>query len=518
MNLTLSNDDSLPLLIENISGASILLSDAYISSHYANRSTQPNVFFREPTKESMLDQFENKSLDELMTEFRDAVLDSNPFPLRPSFPSVYSSSSMFAVQPHCTSPTANGSRNGVIGDSSSNGDNMNGEYMGDSDRLAVFGRIHDALSPKRNRTGPKNLLELLRRAPFQCPVTNRDFSNFFEHCSDDDLGAVVGNMKVFETSPSIRSGQHKQGFLMEILPMMTSSVTHCFIVLEGSGFADTASERATVFGLTNIPEMKARSKHLLKTMKKKKISVGHVLGFDALDTPIENMASSSSGSSSSNDDESEQFRTAARTAHGDISACARVRVFPPGAKVFTQVLQGHCSLVRTVKSKGSTLIEIDAHDHDHDGTATASLLPGDFIGDITTTTTDNKNITSRELVQNRFGKHRHALVCKTRVELAALSDRRYSYLHMSDEALLQRHCEEERWTSEKKKLIRQQISSSLLPPPTSPSHGNPLSPSAFVHLLSHPAPSSQHHSPTDKRRRSSKFSSPRESKLKETYR
>ena len=107
-----------------------------------------------------LDQFENKSLDELMTEFRDAVLDSNPFPLRPSFPSVYSSSSMFAVQPHCTSPTANGSRNGVIGDSSSNGDNMNGECMDDSDRLAVFGRIHDALSPKRNRTGPKNLLVL----------------------------------------------------------------------------------------------------------------------------------------------------------------------------------------------------------------------------------------------------------------------------------------------------------------------------------------------------------------------
>ena len=48
-------------------------------------------------------------------------------------------------------------------------------------------------------------------------------------------------------------------------------------------------------------------------------------------------SSSSGGSSnSSNDDESERFRTAARTAHGDISDCARVRVFPPGAKVFTQ--------------------------------------------------------------------------------------------------------------------------------------------------------------------------------------
>ena len=41
---------------------------------------------------------------------------------------------------------------------------------------------------------------LLRDAPFRCPVTNRDFSNLFEHCSVDDLGAVIDNMKVFETS------------------------------------------------------------------------------------------------------------------------------------------------------------------------------------------------------------------------------------------------------------------------------------------------------------------------------
>ena len=49
-----------------------------------------------------------------------------------------------------------------------------------------------------------------------------------------------------------------------------------------------------MFGLTNIPEMKARSKHLLKTMKKKKISVGHVLGFDALDSDICSAAAPSS--------------------------------------------------------------------------------------------------------------------------------------------------------------------------------------------------------------------------------
>ena len=96
-----------------------------------------------------------------MTEFRDAVLDSNQFPLRPSFPSVYTSSSMFAVRPLNTGPTVNdeyGSRSEIIGDNNSNGDNMNGDCMDDSDKLAIFGRIHDALSPKRNRTGPKNLL------------------------------------------------------------------------------------------------------------------------------------------------------------------------------------------------------------------------------------------------------------------------------------------------------------------------------------------------------------------------
>ena len=42
------------------------------------------------------------------------------------------------------------------------------------------------------------------------------------------------------------------------------------------------------------------------------------------------------------------------------------------------VLQGHCSLVRTVKSTSSQVIEIDAHKHDHSGAA-ATLLPGDFM-------------------------------------------------------------------------------------------------------------------------------------------
>ena len=42
--------------------------------------------------------------------------------------------------------------------------------------------------------------ESLRNAPWRCPVTNRDFSFFFQYCSDDDLGAIVDNMKVFETA------------------------------------------------------------------------------------------------------------------------------------------------------------------------------------------------------------------------------------------------------------------------------------------------------------------------------
>ena len=52
---------------------------------------------------------------------------------------------------------------------------------------------------------------------------------------------------------------------------------------------DTTSERATVFGLTKIPEMKVKVKK-----KKKKISVGHVLGFDALDSDICSAVPSSS--------------------------------------------------------------------------------------------------------------------------------------------------------------------------------------------------------------------------------
>ena len=40
------------------------------------------------------------------------------------------------------------------------GDKMNGDCMDDSDKLTVFGRIHDALLPERNCTGPKNLLVL----------------------------------------------------------------------------------------------------------------------------------------------------------------------------------------------------------------------------------------------------------------------------------------------------------------------------------------------------------------------
>ena len=98
------------------------------------------------------------------------------------------------------------------------------------------------------------------------------------------------------------------------------------------------------------------------------------------------------------------------------------------------------------------------------------------------------------------------------LKLAALSDTRYHYLHMSDEALLQRHCEEERWTSEKKKLIRQQISNCTT------SHGKDVNRFHSNHShVSHPTPSLQLHSPKDVGRRSSKFSSPRESKLKNTY-
>jgi hypothetical protein len=65
---------------------------------------------------------------------------------------------MFAVRPLPTVNDEYGSRSKIIGDNNSYGDKMNGDCMDDSDKLAIFGRIHDALSPKRNRTGPKNLL------------------------------------------------------------------------------------------------------------------------------------------------------------------------------------------------------------------------------------------------------------------------------------------------------------------------------------------------------------------------
>ena len=99
-----------------------------------------------------------------MMEFRDAVLDSNPFSSRPSFPSVYTTSSMFAVRPLSTIPTVNeeyGSRSGTksgyvsVGGSSSINNDV---CMGDSDKSAVFSRIHDCLSSTGTRSDPNKLL------------------------------------------------------------------------------------------------------------------------------------------------------------------------------------------------------------------------------------------------------------------------------------------------------------------------------------------------------------------------
>jgi len=54
MDLTLNNDDSLPLFIDNITDAYNLSSDAFVSSPYANLSRQPTPFFRAPIVESMV--------------------------------------------------------------------------------------------------------------------------------------------------------------------------------------------------------------------------------------------------------------------------------------------------------------------------------------------------------------------------------------------------------------------------------------------------------------------------------
>ena len=90
-------------------------------------------------------------------------------------------------------------------------------------------------------------------------------------------------------------------------------------------------------------------------------------------------------------------------------------------------------------------------------------------------------------------------------KLAALSDRRCSYLHIRDEALLERHCEEERWAGEKRTIIRQQIASHL--PNTTTTTTTTTGENNLPLSL-------KYHSPRDIVRRSQKFSSPRLKKLK----
>ena len=120
--------------------------DIYCSFYF--RSTNLCLYFQ------CVDPFEVPSLDALITEFRETVLDSNQRPLRPSFPSVYTESSMFAARAAapCMSP--------IIQDEYGSGSGTAGEdgCPGGGDTTALFVRIQDALSPTSTRMSSDKLM------------------------------------------------------------------------------------------------------------------------------------------------------------------------------------------------------------------------------------------------------------------------------------------------------------------------------------------------------------------------
>ena len=253
-------NDSLPLLIidDPLNNSLFSIEDILSPTQNIHASEQiEHDFFRPNILHSKISPVElDKKVESLVSDFHDVISNLKPLKLPPSrILSTTSSRSPYKQDAPDTT-------------------------MKNSFDSSISDRLNEVLlvpHQSRSQTSVVMLFNMLRGTLFRSPLSNRDFSFYFQNCSNDNLNDIANQMTILETSSKNRKDENKR--MADVVPKVCSIVTHCFIVLDGACTCKSISNTATVIGSNSSRNMEGDGSEV-------SLSVGHVLGFEALDEDI----------------------------------------------------------------------------------------------------------------------------------------------------------------------------------------------------------------------------------------